>query len=138
MFSKLPLKYSLLLLFGTLVLTGCKTPLKQGWHNFNAYFNTYYNANLNFERGLEKNRNQKPELNPERPIRIHPPPNRAGQTEFDNAIDKGAKILRDHEQSKFVDDALLLIGRAYFYQSEFYNAEQKFTSRLDLRNETNS
>ena len=116
------------LLLGVLLVTlgGCKTTLKQNWYNFTAYYNTFYNANQNFEAGLKKVRNQKPELNPELPIRVYPEPVRAGRSDFEKAIEKAADILREHKKSKWVDDAILLIGRSYFYEWEYYNADQKF------------
>jgi tetratricopeptide (TPR) repeat protein len=69
-------------------------------------------------------------LNPERPIRIHRTPVRAGQADFEKAIEKSADILREHAATKWVDDALLLIGKSYFYQSQFFSAEQKFNEVL--------
>lgn len=69
-------------------------------------------------------------INAERPIRIHRTPLRAGQADFEKAIEKAADILREHAASKWVDDALLLIGKSYFYQSQFFSAEQKFNEVL--------
>lgn len=50
----------------------------------------------------------------------------AGASEFQSAIDKGADILRKYEDSKWVDDALEIIGKAYFYKGEYFSADQKF------------
>lgn len=108
------------------LLVGCVAPLKQNWQNFRAYYNTYYNALNNYEEGLEKNTGQVPEINPERPVRAHLPPTNAGLEEFSNTIDKGASILRNHSESDYVSRALLLIGKSYYYRSEYFSALEKF------------
>lgn len=107
-------------------LSGCATSVSQTWKNFRAYYNTYYNAKKNFRAGLKKINDQSRKINPETPVRIHPEPVQAGNSDFQDAIDKGAKILRKFPDSKYMDDALLLIGRSYYYRLEFYPALQKF------------
>lgn len=111
---------------GFFVISGCGSTLKQQWYNFNAYYNTFYNANQYFDRGLEANRNQRAEINPNELIRIHPPPTTAGFDYFEQSIVKSSDILRRHSQSKYVDDALLLIGASFFYRQEFFSALEKF------------
>ncbi len=109
---------------------GCGSGLKQRWGDFNAFYNTFYNAQQSYKSGIRSMESQSFVLNPERPIRIHRTPVRAGQADFEKAIEKSADILRDHAASKWVDDALLLIGKSYFYQSQFFSAEQKFNEVL--------
>jgi tetratricopeptide (TPR) repeat protein len=109
-----------------IILSGCGTGLKQRWNNFNAYYNTFYNAEVSYKRGLTLIENQAYVINPERPIRIHRTPLRAGQSDFEKAIEKSADILRNHAESKWMDDALELIGKSYFYQTQYFSAEQKF------------
>lgn len=107
------------------LLAGCGS-LKQGWNDFTAYFNTYYNAKKFYNSGLEKNLNQQPEINPVLPIRIHASPTDAGLEEFAKAIEKGSAILRKHDESKYVVPALFIIGKSYFYRSNFFAALEKF------------
>jgi tetratricopeptide (TPR) repeat protein len=113
-----------------LILSGCGTGLKQRWNNFNAYYNTFYNAEVSYKRGLTLIENQTYVINPERPIRIHRTPLRAGQTDFEKAIEKSADVLRNHADTKWMDDALELIGKSYFYQTQYFSAEQKFNEIL--------
>ncbi|MFP8487758.1 tetratricopeptide repeat protein [Gracilimonas sp. Q87] len=108
------------------LFAGCSTSLRSNWKNFNAYYNTFYNAKKSYKAGLEKNVSQPRDYNPLIPIRIHEQPVNAGYQEFERAIQKSADILRKHRESKWVDDALFLIGRSYYYQQEFYSADQKF------------
>ena len=108
------------------LLSGCSTSLKSNWKNFNAYYNTFYNAEKSFESGLKKNLAQNREYNPLQPIRIHPSPVNAGAQDFDKAIQKAADILRKHDDTKWVDDALFLIGKSYYYRQDYFSADQKF------------
>ncbi len=109
-----------------LLLSSCTTTVKNHWNDFTAYYNTYYNAKRSFQTGIEKIEEQSVSINPEQPVRIHPAPVSAGQQDFQKAIEKGAKILRKHPETKWVDNALLLIGKSYFYTQEYFSAEQKF------------
>lgn len=108
------------------LMSGCSTSLKSNWKNFNAYYNTFYNAEKSFESGLRKNLAQNRQYNPLEPIRIHPVPLNAGAQDFDKAIEKAADILRRHDDTKWVDDALFLIGRSYYYRQDYFSADQKF------------
>lgn len=117
------------LLFGIsllIIMTGCKTSFQSKWKNFNAYYNTYYNAQKSYQSGLQKNLGQQREYNPLQPIRIHPKPVNAGAQDFDKAIQKGADVLRRYEETKWVDDAIGLIGKSYYFRQEYFSADQKF------------
>lgn len=116
-------------LFGLSVLiltTGCKTSFQSNWRNFNAYYNTYYNAQKSYQTGLQKNLGQNRDYNPLQPIRIHPKPVNAGASDFNKAIQKGADVLRKFDDTKWVDDAIGLIGKSYYYRQEYFSADQKF------------
>ncbi|MCK4404095.1 MAG: TonB family protein, partial [candidate division Zixibacteria bacterium] len=45
---------------------------------------------------------------------------------YENAIKKASKVLTFHPKSKWADDALFLIGRAYFNMEEYVKAKRKF------------
>lgn len=107
-------------------ISGCKSSIRTNFNNFNAYYNTFYNAKKNYRLGVDKSEGQTRKYNPLQPIRIYETPLGAGSSEFQSAIDKGADILRKYEESKWVDDALEIIGKAYFYRGEYFSADQKF------------
>lgn len=111
-----------------LVLAGCGMTLRSGWADFNAYFNTYYNASTTFNRAYEQveRQNRREQINPERPIRIHRTPPRVAQNEFEEVILTSADILRNHNESRWIDNAIELIGKSYFYQQQYFSADQKF------------
>ncbi|WP_445665785.1 type IX secretion system periplasmic lipoprotein PorW/SprE [Fodinibius sp. AD559] len=113
-------------------LVGCGSSLKSSWNNFTAYYNTFYNARESFKSGLKKVNNQPVTIDPSSPVRIHAAPNKAGYDDFQNAIDKGARVLRKFPESKWVDDAILLIGKSNYYRQEFYPALQKFEELMNV------
>jgi tetratricopeptide (TPR) repeat protein len=115
---------------------GCSSSLKSSWKNFNAYYNTYYNAQRSYSIGLDKNLSQSRDYNPLQPIRVHERPVNAGAQDFENAIQKGANILRRHDESKWVDDALGLIGKSYYFRQDYFSAEQKFRELYITTNAT--
>lgn len=116
----------LILLVLSISLMGCKSGFKAGFKNFNAYYNTYYNAKKNYEVGLDKSLTQKRRYNTLQPIRIYEEPLGAGAPEFLNAIEKGADVLRKYKETKWVDNALEIIGKSYYFRKEYFSAIQKF------------
>jgi len=117
-------------LLALLLLAGCSAGLGPRWTDFNAYFNTYYNAQVSYEKGHKQIREQQVTFNPARPIRAHLTPVRAGQADFERAIEKGANILRNYPESRWADDALELIGRSFFMLGQYFSAEIKFNEVL--------
>jgi tetratricopeptide (TPR) repeat protein len=109
-----------------ILLTGCAGPVKQGWNNFTAYYNTFYNAKKYFSEGEELNLRQAGSINPGELVRVYKSPSDAGDEQFDEAIVRAASILRKHDDSKYVIPSLLMIGKSYFYKSEFFAALEKF------------
>jgi TonB family protein len=95
-------KITLIVLLGFL-LTGC------------AYYNTFYNAKRNFKDGEKA---QKSATTTARQS--------AGKTQYENAIKKASKVLTFHPKSKWADDALFLIGKAYYNMGEYVKAKRKF------------
>ncbi|TVQ65907.1 MAG: hypothetical protein EA363_13410, partial [Balneolaceae bacterium] len=112
------------------LVQGCTGMLKSSWRDFNAYFNTYYNAKTSYERGVELQEQQEITINPERPIRVHPTPRRAGLSEFEHAAQKSGDVIRFHPRSRWVDNAIMMIGKSYFYQQRYFSADQKFVELL--------
>lgn len=69
-------------------------------------------------------------INPERPVRVHTTPRSVGQNDFEHAIQKSADVIRFHPQSRWVDNAIEIIGMSYFYQQQYFSADQKFVELL--------
>ena len=52
------------------------------------------------------------------------PTGRVDESAFEKATQKSADVIREHPDSKWVDDALLLIGKSHFYQQNYVGAAQ--------------
>ncbi len=99
--------------------------------SLSAYFNTYYNAQRLFaeaETEVERSLTIKQRENP-----LLAQYAIAGGTrqKLTSVIEKCSKLLQYHPQSSLVDDALLMIGKSYYYQGEYQKAERKFRELLD-------
>jgi TolA-binding protein len=105
-----------------------------------AYYNTFYNAKKFYRDGekerVKRERTQVVELSPEEEaeqkksgLTSRTPVERASTTELQNyqkAIEKASKVLEYYPKSKYVDDALFLLGECFFYRREFKKALRKF------------
>ena len=116
---------------GCSVFTPVGNTISQGYENTVSYFNGYYNAKRLFNeaedevfaaavavRGKEVPGSQ---------VSLIPG---SAKQKFGQVIDKCSNILAFHSTSSLVDDALLLIGKSFFYQAEYLKAERKFTELL--------
>lgn len=118
------------------VLAGCRpgTALHNRYNNFRAYYNTYYNASRSLEEGEATVQATDQRVDLSRLVELFPSgAAAAGGTRnpaFQAAIDKSAELLRGRPSSAWADDALLVIGKAYFYQRNFFGAEQKFRETM--------
>ena len=113
------------------LLPGCRqgTFLGNRYNNFRAYYNTFYNARRAFDAGEEALERSERQIDRSRFVSIFPATqsgSSSASTQFEQAIEKSADLLRERPDSKWADDALLLIGKAYFYQNNFVGAEGKF------------
>jgi tetratricopeptide (TPR) repeat protein len=89
-----------------------------------AYFNTYYNGKIAFEEG------QKAHMKMLRhyPDSIIIKPNDDIMRKYDRTIEKSKKVMELYEKDKrWHDDALLLIGKAYYFKRENTPAVRKLT-----------
>ncbi len=97
------IRLNTLILF-LVIITGC------------AYFNTFYNANAYYDTGVSE-------------IEAHYAAGRTGlptgaRDAFTTAIDKSLTVIDNYPRSKYIDDALLLIGKSYFYLGEHSYTEE--------------
>ena len=111
-----------------LVAPGCRpgTALGNRYNNFRAFYNTYYNASRSLEQGEEALQNDAAAVDRSQLLRVFPVTGGGAGGPFEDAVEKSAELLRNRPTSKWADDALLVIGKAYFYQRNFAGAEQKF------------
>ena len=84
-----------------------------------TYYNTFYNAKRSFKEAEKK---QKSLASGRKST--------AANAKYEEAIKKASKVLTFHPKSKWADDALFLIGRAYYNMGEYAKAERKFKELL--------
>jgi phosphonoacetate hydrolase len=83
-----------------------------------AYFNTYYNADNLFDEA-ERLRTAKGGSADK------------ASAQYDACIKKCHDLLRYHSKSKYVDDALYMIGVCHFHRSEYIQAQGSLRDLLD-------
>ncbi len=94
-------------------------PVLLALFSFCAYYNTFYNAEKKFKEAQKIHKRTGLDE-----------PNRTANPVYDDAIKKASKVLTFHSKSKWVDDALLLIGKSFYYKGEYNKAERKFQELL--------
>ena len=80
-----------------------------------AYFNTFYNTKKVYN-----------EAKKEREKRIGEKPTPSELQKYDKTIEKASKILEIYPNSKYVDDALMILGECFYYKGENVKALRKF------------
>ena len=115
--------FSAFFLIFLLALSGC-----------GAYYNTFYNAKkfyseaekqrLKQEKQLQKSQTsvRQSQRNPRRRV--------SNIQGYKKAIEKASKVLQLYPKSKYVDDALMIIGKSFFYENENIKARRKFKELL--------
>lgn len=80
-----------------------------------TYYNTFYNARKAFKEGEKAQEKAAPGRR-----------STVGKAQYETAIKKASKVLTFHPKSKWADDALYMIGRAYFNMEDYVKARRKF------------
>ncbi len=112
--SKLKVK---IFFFSFLFLGGCSL-----WSDFTAYFNTYYNASKAFELAMIEIKKHPRELFAFK----EPGISQLAKRNFEKVIKKCSAILQFHKDSRYFDDALLMLGKAFYYKGQYSKALRKF------------
>ncbi len=87
-----------------LLLSGC------------AYFNTFYHARKFYNEAETKRKEAEEEGRP----------SSDAASLYEKSIKKCAKIIVEHSESKWVDDALLMMGNGFFYSEQYTRALRKY------------
>jgi tetratricopeptide (TPR) repeat protein len=104
--------------------------ISSGYQNTVAYFNSYYNGSRAFDEA-EAEIEAAEQVSGIRGFTDKPQPiNNTIRQKLTTVIDKCSNILQFYPSSALVDDALLLIGKSYYYQGDYLKAERKFTEFL--------
>ncbi len=96
--------------------------------NFGTYFNTFFNAKESYEEAYDDYTARVLSTYIERLDSIYATPNltQEAKDKFNKSIEKASKVIQYHKSSAFMDQAVLLIGKCYFYLGDYLKAERKF------------
>ncbi|NOY76979.1 MAG: tetratricopeptide repeat protein [Calditrichaeota bacterium] len=100
-----------------------------------AYFNTFYNAKKFYAEAEKKRIRQEKQLRKSQTsvkLTRRQRTQRRSSTipEYRKAIEKASKVLQLYPNSKYVDDALMIIGESFYHQHEYIKAQRKFNELL--------
>ena len=126
-------KYFLYIAFLGSILFGCSqyssSPLSVGFHNVNAKYNALFQANIKmleaqktlFEAHKDNYSQQLPVLIP-----IDSNSAEAVNEQLTAIIKKASLVVERHQNSKWLDDAYVLIGQARLLKGDYKNAIETF------------
>lgn len=105
----------------TFIFSGCGV-----WEDFTTYFNLYYNTKDKFQEAEDAIKLQRKNLFE------FEEPNISGNVPqlLNNVIEKSSKILQFHSKSGYIDNALLMLGKSFYYQKNYQKALRKFQELL--------
>ncbi|HEX9971363.1 MAG TPA: tetratricopeptide repeat protein [bacterium] len=98
-----------------------------------AYYNTFFNAKK-YYKDAEKERQQRLENLKKRGQSSSQNLDKPSSNElknYDKSIEKASKVLEIYSKSKYVDDALFLLGKCFFRKEEYEKAARKFLELID-------
>lgn len=110
-----------LVIFSMLGFSGCSI-----WENFTTYFNLYYNTSTLFEEAEKEIFAQKRDLFSTEPL-IVPATTKASLIKV---IEKSSKLLQFYSNSSYVNEALLMLGKSFYYQGNYLKSKKKFEEFL--------
>ncbi len=90
-----------------------------------TYFNTYYNAQRLFSEAEDEIWAMPEAKFSGRSLLLTLNPSGAVRQKLATVIEKCSKLLQYHQNSKLVDNALLMITKAFYYQGDYARAERK-------------
>ena len=92
------------------------------WDNLTTYFNLYYNSSLLFEKCEEQIYTQKRGLFSAEELVVPGSVN----TDLVKVIEKSSVILQYHSETGYVEDALMMLGKSFYYQKNYQKSQRKF------------
>ncbi len=115
------------------VLCGCSqyssSPLAVGFHNVNAKYNALFQANIKLKESEEALfEAHKDNYSQQLPILIPIDSNSAGAVseQLTAIIKKASLVAERHQNSKWLDDAYVMIGKARLLKQDYKNAIETF------------
>jgi tetratricopeptide (TPR) repeat protein len=114
------------------LLNACKNSdsvLGKAWHNTTAHYNIYFNGEEKWKETVSGLReNYKDDYRTFIELYNYGPTEtlKGNQAAMDEVVKKVSTMIDKHPRSRWVDDAYLLMGKAYFMKGDFIAAEDLF------------
>lgn len=83
-----------------------------------VYYNTFYNAKKAFSQGEKVREKNKYTTGT------------GGESHYKRAIEKSLKVIENHPNTKYYDDALYVLGVSYYHTKDYNKAERRFRELL--------
>lgn len=96
--------------------------------NFSTFFNKFYTSLEDFDDAMKEYRVSKISQYNSNIDSVNSIPifSQTAKDKLNGIIAKCSKILQYNKNSRYLDDAVLLIGKVYYYLQDYYQAERKF------------
>ncbi len=117
--------FTVILIFLTFFNVGCTM-----YESVTGYFNTYYNTKKLFDDAvaeIEKTPQKDRDTNY---FAMYSVP-KSAQDKFDKVIEKSNKVIQLYPRSAWVENSILMMGKAYIYKGETEAGLRKFKELLD-------
>ena len=107
-----------LLIFGLMIEPGC------------VYFNTFYNAKKFYRQAEKARQKQEQEAFAQGREEL---PRLSGQAQqlYEKAAQRASRVLEKYKESELVDDAMFLMGKAFYWQGDHQSAARSFQDLED-------
>lgn len=106
---------------------------------FGTFFNKFYQALVDYDEALTDYRASTISAYNKRldSLNIIPPISSGAKEKLNKVLERCSKIIQYNKSTRFLDDAVLLIGKSYFYMGEYLQAERKFNEFLSKLTKSN-
>ncbi|HMQ70368.1 MAG TPA: tetratricopeptide repeat protein [Ignavibacteria bacterium] len=100
--------------------------------NFTAYFNTFYRSQEDFNDAYDEYRSTIISQYNKRldSLGTVVPISASVKEKLEKAIERSSKIIQFSKNSKYIDQAVLIIGKSYYFQGLYFKAERTFNEFL--------
>ncbi len=99
---------------------------------FGTFFNKFFSAGEDYDEALKEYRTSTIATYNRRldSLNITPPVQQSTKDKFTKVIERCSKIIQYNKNTRYFDQAVLLIGLSYFYSNDYLQAERKFDEFL--------
>ena len=101
-----------------------------------AYYNTFYNIKRDFKVAEKQSARAQVTQQPGQPTQParpgQPSPGNVPIQQYQTILQSCAKLLEYYPKSRWIDDALMIMGVSYYRTEEYARAERKFTELLTI------